>query len=199
MHGGDFLETLEHVSWANKPNPHFLYNHQIRAKTNCCKIVFEKGPSIFLKVVIISTNNRKITSYQISYCITHFISVSYRSFMFKDRWLSRLIFKNTSWFRTELASIYLSVRRIPVIPKQQTQATELIYCHHLVLYSSVRQKPAKPNDVQSSYSFQIAAVERLAWHPSVLLYHLNLFTAGMPSTAGKILEMPSLWSLIFVF
>jgi len=44
----DFLEMPEDLSLANKPNSHFQHNHQDIAKTNCCQIIFEKGPSIFL-------------------------------------------------------------------------------------------------------------------------------------------------------
>lgn len=44
----DFLELPEDLSLANKPNSHFQHNHQERAKPHCCKITFEKGPSVFI-------------------------------------------------------------------------------------------------------------------------------------------------------
>lgn len=48
LHSGDFLKTPDDVSWAHKPNPVFQYNHQTREKTNCCKIIFEKGSSVII-------------------------------------------------------------------------------------------------------------------------------------------------------
>lgn len=36
------------LSSANKPNSYFQYNHHERVMKNCCKIIFEKGLSIFI-------------------------------------------------------------------------------------------------------------------------------------------------------
>lgn len=42
------LEKTEDLSLANKPDSYFQDTHQERAMKNCCKIVFEKGLSIFI-------------------------------------------------------------------------------------------------------------------------------------------------------